>query len=160
MKLFFPLLLVIASITVMSCNKNKDPLKDVVPLMLKPTYNGARLSDQELKGMKLYYVINLTIRKEVPDFKRAADGSFQAGILSSKDVAPLSAVEKNKVFYLKYPSGQEDTLVIDYNLLSESDARKDPCFCTHPLVSISRNGQRLAQSGQDPVGVPIFGFEK
>lgn len=160
MKLFFPILLVIASITVLSCNKNKKPLKDVAPLLILPTQNGSRLSDQELNGMKLYYVVNLTIRREVPDFKRAAGSSYQAGVLSSNNVAPLSAVEKNKVFYLTYPGGQEDTLTINYNQLSESDARKDLCYCIQPLISISRNGKMLSQTGQNSDGVPIFGFEK
>ena len=160
MKLFFPFLFVFASITIMSCNKNKEPLKDVVPLLLKPTQNGARLSDQELNGMKLYYVVNLTIRREVPDFKRADGGSYQAGVLSSKDVAPLSAVEKSKVFYLTYPSGREDTLMIDYIQLSDKEARKDLCFCIQPLVSITRNRDKIVQTGQNSDGVPIFSFEK
>jgi|GEM_PF-2030807 len=160
MKLLYSSALLIALLTIFGCNKNKEPLKDVAPLLLLPKQDGGRLSDQELNGMKLYYVINTSIRKEVPDFKRAQGSAYQQGILSSKDVAPLSAVEKNKTFYLTYPNGKEDTLMIDYNQLSEKDARKDLCFCIQSLNNVFRNGQKLNQEGQSADGTPIFSYEK
>lgn len=160
MNRFYLLTFVLASSLIFGCTKNKEPLKETPPLLLMPKYEGYRLSDIELKGISLSYVINLETRKTVPDFKRASGDDYQKGILSSYDVAKLSTVEKVKTFYLSYPSGNEDTFNIDYKQLTDEEARKDLCFCNKTLVSISRNGTPVVKDGENKDGIPIYSFEK
>lgn len=158
MKLLYATVLGIATLTLFSCKKDKRDLKSPQPLILKPMHNGGRLSDAVLEQVKLYYYINLTSTHKEPvgDFGRASGTGYQQGLLTSSDVATLSASEDVKFFYLSFPDGTVDTLQIDYKSISEEDARENPCFCITPQQSVKVNGATAIITGYTVDSVPIY----
>lgn len=158
MKLLYATILSLATLTLFSCKKDKRDLKEPQPLILKPTHNGGRLSDETLNQVKMYYYITLTSTHKEPvgDFGRASGTGYQQGLLSTSDVAELSAGEDIKFFYLSFPDGTVDTLRIDYESISEDDARENPCFCIAPQRSVSVNGAPAFITGYTVDSIPIY----
>lgn len=158
MKLLYVTVLGLATLTLFSCQKDNRGLKEPQPLLLMPMHNGARLSDAVLNKVTMFYHINLTSthKEPVADFGRAAGTGYQQGLLSTSDVAELSGGEDVKLFYLSFPDGTMDTLIVDYEPVSEDDARQDPCFCKLPQKSIRLNGYPAIIVGHNVDSVPIY----
>lgn len=158
MKLLYATVLGIAALTLFSCHKDTRGLKDPQPLLLKPMHNGARLSDDVLNQVTLTYYINLTSthKEQVADFGRAAGTGYQQGILSSSDVASLSGEDNVKTFYLSFPDGTTDTLIVDYESISEDQARQNPCFCKLPQERILINRHPAIITGYNTDSVPVY----
>lgn len=162
MKLIYAAVLGLAAFTLFSCNKDNRGLKDPQPLLLMPMHNGARLSDAVLNQVSLYYHINLTSthKEPVADFGRASGTGYQQGVLSSLDVAELSGGEDVKFFYLSFPDGTTDTLTVDYEAVSEDEARRNACFCKLPQQTILLNGYPMVIVGHNVDNVPIYAVPK
>lgn len=158
MKLLYATVLGLTTLTLFSCKKDKRDLKDPQPLILKPMHNNGRLPDAVLSQMKMYYHINLTSTHKEPvgDFGRASGTGYQQGLLSTSDVAALSASEDVKFFYLSFPDGTVDTLYVDYESISEDDARQNPCFCKTPQQSVRINGAAAIITGYTTDSIPIY----
>lgn len=154
MKLAFYTLGVLLAFSFLSCNKDKRDLFAPPPLLIVPRHNYASLPDNELNGIKLYYILNQ--KKYVPDFGRATGSGYQYGILSTSDIASISAVTNVKYYYLSYPDGTEDTLFVNYVTISDKDARDNTCFCAKPLISFKVNGQTPAVDTVAPGGIPLY----
>lgn len=158
MKLFYAAALGLAALTLGSCRKDKRDLKDAQPLMLIPMHNEGRLSDAVLNQVSLYYFINLTSthKEYVADFGRASGTGYQQGILSSSDVASLSAGENIKTFYLAFPDGTTDTLLVDYESVSEEDARQNSCYCKQPQMFVKINNVPALRAFYNKDSVPVY----
>ena len=158
MKLIYAAALGFAVLTLGSCQKDKRDLEAAQPLELIPMHNEARLSDAVLNQVSLYYFINLTSthKEYVADFGRAGGTGYQQGILSSADVASLSAGENIKTFYLAFPDGTTDTLSVDYQSVSDDEARQNACYCKQPQVSVRINGLPAMRAFYDKDSVPVY----
>jgi len=160
MKFIYSFALGFAAVAVLSCHKDTRDLKSPEPLLLRPVHEDAQLPDATLNQMSLYYFQNQTQKKYVGDFGRAAGTGYQQGILSSTDIASLSAIENIKTYYLAYPGGDVDTLTVDYQHLSDEDARQNDCFCNLPQISVRVNGAVPPIDTLRPNDVPVYLLKK
>jgi hypothetical protein len=156
MKFTFYTVILLAACTLFGCKKDKRDLASPQPLLLLPMHNNARLSDNDLNGIKLYYIQSPNLKRYVPDFGRASGSNFQDGILSSSDVVALSANTDIKLYFLSFPDGITDTLYVNYETISDEDARNNDCFCNKPLVSFRVNGQSPPVNKISPDGYPVY----
>lgn len=158
MKLFYATIIGLSLVTFASCKKDNRGLKNPQPLLLKPMHNGAILSDAELNKITLTYHITLTSthKEPVADFGRAPGTGYQEGLLYSADVAALSAEDDVKQYYLQFADGSIDTLTINYQSISESEARDNPCFCKLPQISIKINNHPASVAGYNTDSIPIY----
>lgn len=161
MKLLNATLLCLMAFTIFSCHKENKELKKPQPLMLIPLHNEGRLSDAELNNAALYYFINLTSthKEYVADFGRAAGSDYQKGILSSSDVAALSSDEGIKTFYLTI-GGTNDTLHVDYERISDDEARENHCFCNAPQLTVLVNSHPAFRAFYNTDSVPVYRIVK
>ena len=129
-----------------SCNKNPRFGPLVVPssLIFLVKKAGDRLPDSILNNMKLYYYQNGT-KKYFTDFIRGInEGDFQAydsGVQTTRNIGFTSGDDNIKTYYLEYPSGQQDTLFIDYRHVGEDEAFHNSCYCYFPLQLVKFDGQ-------------------
>src|SRR5690606_5958482 len=107
------------------CRKDQEAsLAQPQPLMLRPINDTVQFDGAVLEQMQLFYYQNQMLNY-VNDFGRATGSSYQNGILVTKDIAALSANEHIKTYFLRFPDGDIDTLLVDYAALSDEDARLD-----------------------------------
>jgi hypothetical protein len=135
-----------APIGLMCCNKKdtREVYQVPLPIFFVVKKNGQRLPDSVLNYMSLTYLKNGT-RTYVNDFGRGSnDGAFSArdlGVQVSMLVGVSSGKEGIKTYYLEYPDGDVDTLMVDYQYLEFDDAVKHPCRCKYPFIGVTFNRQ-------------------
>lgn len=142
------------SLVLLSCEK-KVNLDESPDFMILPLFEGHRLSTQELNQAQLIYS-HLGVDRQVKDFKRATSQFAQNGVLASKDVIVLSAVENIKQFHLNIPGYESITLIIDAELLEEKKATSESCYCDKPLRSVMGFDGPLIKYSTDHKGATIY----
>jgi hypothetical protein len=160
MKLLYASAFTLASLILMSCHKDKRELLGPEALLIRPIHNMAVLPDATLNQMKLYYFSSQTIKEYVGDFGRASGSGYQWGILSTTDVASLSANDNIKYYYLEFPDGDIDTLFVNYQQISDDEARDNDCFCNKPQLGLKLNGNVPSQDTLKPGGIPVYRLYK
>jgi hypothetical protein len=138
-------ILLVGGISILlSCKKSNNYGPQVIPdsLIFVIKKDGNRLSDSILNNMKMSYFEN-GIKNYMSDFVRATNegpyNGYDLGIQGSRLVGILSSEKGIKNYFLEYPDGSQDTLYVDYRLLKENEAKKDPCYCYYPLTAVNYN---------------------
>lgn len=153
-KLYAFVLLLLISVGFLSCKKNA-PLDESPEFMILPLFEGQRLSTQELNQAQILYQ-HLGVERQVSDFKRAGSQSAQKGVLTSRDLVVLSAVENVKQFHLVIPGYESIELIIDAERLSEKDARLESCYCDKPIRSVMSPHGPLLKEYTSPKGAHVY----
>lgn len=160
MKLIYTAALALITLTLLSCHKDKRELLGPEALLIRPIHNMDVLPDATLNATKLYYFSSQTIKEYVGDFGRATGSGYQWGILSTTNVAALSANDNIKFYYLEFPDGDIDTLFVDYQQISDDEARDNDCFCDKPQISIRINGNVPIRDTIQAGGIPVYRIYK
>lgn len=160
MKLIYTTALMLTTLTLLSCHKDKRALLGPEALLIRPIHNMDVLPDATLNATKLYYFSSQTIKEYVGDFGRASGSGYQWGILSTTDVASLSANDNIKYYYLEFPDGDIDTLFVNYQQISDEEARDNDCFCNTPQIGVTINGKTPQQDTLKPGGIPVYRIYK
>lgn len=154
-KLYTILSLALMCTLLFSCNK-KVQLDEPFSLMILPIYHGSKLSKESLNQASLHFHHN-TRDQKVKDFARAKDVNAQKGVLTSSDIATLSAVEGVKNYTLKIPGYQDLELIVDYKHISEKEAQEEQCYCDKPQVKVATaNGERLSVESTNKKGENVY----
>lgn len=147
-----------------SCERESVFGPRVIPysLLFLIKENGVRLPDSVLNNMKLFYLQNGG-KKYVYDLRRGInEGPFAAydlGVQVTSNVGDLSAEAGIKNYFLEYPSGDIDTLFVNYVSVNTQQAQQEPCFCYYPLREVKFNGVAVGLDTSIYYQT-VYGFEK
>ncbi|HWR32976.1 MAG TPA: hypothetical protein VN451_05605, partial [Chitinophagaceae bacterium] len=79
-------------------------------------------------------------KKYLTDFSRATDQGYDLGIMTTRNIGSTSGDNNVKDYYLEYPNGAKDTLLVDYRHVSYNEAKNNSCYCYYPLEQVKYNG--------------------
>lgn len=141
-----------------ACDEREGPRVIPHPVFFLIKENGSKLSDLTQEKIKLYYLKSNT-KTYISDLERGSDGFDTLGILSTIEIGLTSGNENIKDYYLEYPTGDVDTLFVDYRHVSEKEAFKNSCYCYYPLEEVRFNG-RKAEPDPSITMQRVYLFEK
>lgn len=122
--------------------------------------NNQLLPDSILRNVSLEYFNEAGTRYYVGDFNYV--DTLGMRLFTTRQVGNLSSRGNFKTYYLSYPSGQFDTLFIDYEYLPRPQADTTTCYCFYPLRHVSFNGTPapLDAALTSKIGYDVYLFEK
>jgi hypothetical protein len=141
------ILIIISTILLSNCSKKVKFFPNLLPpvLFFKVVENNDKLADSVLDKMNLYYLENNN-KIKVLDFSRGTnEGNYNArteGVQASREVGIISGEKKIKTFYLEYPNSKQDTIIIDYELLSEKEAEISGSY--YKFIEIKYNNKEVS----------------
>ena len=136
---FYCVLIILSISWIAACSKRKGPQVVPASLFFIIKQNGIRLDDNTLNDMKLYY-FRSGIKTYVSDFLRATEEGYNLGVQTTRTIGDISADENIKDYYLQFPNGDLDTLIVDYKHVNDREAFNNSCYCYYPLQSVKYNG--------------------
>lgn len=152
------LLIISAVIIQLSCRPNiccdpHPPYKNTGKLYLSVKHNGVAYPDSLLDKLVLSYfnkgydVSNPNHDPDKPSYIMYGDYKLYEvigdGVIVS-DYAISAALRSNiREFYLQYPDGSKDTLLISLNNIADADTAQTPCKCNAQITSITIDGNTL-----------------
>lgn len=150
----FTSLLVLGIITLQSCKKENwvlPPNKFYFQIIK----NGTPLNSITLDSLKLYYYDGNEKIYSFPNAEGAETGRHirKPSMYSGNSLEHAIELEKNDIrvcgyivghegyWYYQFPDGDIDTLYITTKELSNKEGMKDPCYCSHPFITVQYNGK-------------------
>jgi hypothetical protein len=134
-----------AFIIISSCKKKSEECPPFFGQALPTTLyfviktNNTRLPDSILNSTKLYY-LSSNSKNYISDFGRAGSNGYNLGAMITREIGFKSGDDKIKDFYLEFPSGDIDTLYVDYGKLTGCEAAVSSCGCLYPRNIVKYNG--------------------
>jgi hypothetical protein len=102
--------------------------------------NNSRLPDSILNNLKLSYFIGGN-KFYISDFSRAGSEGYNLGAMASWEIGLKSADSNIKDYFIEFPSGDIDTIYVDYKHYTACQADTSSCHCIYPRIGVKYNGQ-------------------
>lgn len=155
-------MLFLISVIFLSCKKQGDlngPYLVPHSLFFILKHNGQRLPDSTLDNLKFFYLKDDNTKNFIDDFQRGTGDGRQLGIMTSRNIGILSAKNGIKNYYLQFPNGDIDTLLVNYQYLSRKEADTSACYCFYPLYEVLFNGNTARLDSQITLQT-VYEFDK
>ena len=134
-----------------------DAAKPFQSLILQIKIKGIPIDDSTLAHTTMYYYDHRRYVDNPGDIKQGdktiyddkslmtlAGGNLTGlGFIYSPYISPVSAQGISNTFYLKFPDGDVDTITLVASSVSNEQAKKELCYCTAPIRTVSYNGKVL-----------------